>query len=386
MNNKKRATLYPVSKQGEENNFLRFLIDSVHAGDDPILVYADFRDVADEAMASMLDCSLQTYRLHKKLNGESASSPLSADHVLNFCQKSGIHPADLASTTENPEDSCRPYIYAAILKVYKDGKYKADQRRAEVGLTFERARYEAFIESYPDIAEIFSDIQAHRLGKIVESQGADLNIGDLGKRFTERAIDLDLPQFHAEDYHQHVLAGMKEKQAEIDALKKDERARRVDLKRSADFFFGRQNTHLINKAVEDLADLLDNETRYKMPRRVRMLSERLSARFPLNQKRIKALEKYEKYVGPVSPTACVEQFAKAALSLRVFQKGEYKEQLALLQQSLGRDQDFIKWLRVSEDAKFFYMQHIYHNNVIDIDRPRISASAVMDGPSQYDHF
>jgi hypothetical protein len=386
MNNKKTTTLYPVSKQGEENDLLSYLIASVQAGNDPVMAWADFLDVPDETIAELLECPLNVYRLHIKTRKTSPVSPLEARHILNFCENVGIHPADMAAKTDQHEDACHSNIFSALLYVQKNGKYKADRLKAGKAVDLERVRYNDFLESQPHIAEMFTRMQAHACARgHSQKDTPDLTSDTLRACFTEGAVDIDHPQFDIDDYHLHIIPSMKQTKDEIYQIMRAERQRKIDLSMSAEFLFGRQNKPLVLDAINNICQLLDSETQYKEPRRARMLSERLRARFPLNQKNINALSKYEMYVGPVSAVGCVAKFAEAAVNFKSFQSVEDKAKLATLEQRVKINTDFVKWVEISASPEFLYMQRLYNNNAIDIDRPQVSVSVAAEAATRYDH-
>lgn len=226
---------------------MKSLMEGVEGGQDPFLVWADFMRKGSQDMARILQCSDALYQRHTdavtNLGQRQVVSPLTAQHVLNFCEFAKIHPAHLVSFDQKPEFACAPHVFHAIWLVANESTHQKDRQDAIAALYDEEERWKSFIGSALQEQDIFAEVRNY-IKRRPDDGAIQVKMRDalraverpglahlLAQKFKGAAsqISLSHPSYHFDDYQifRHERLSFEEKR-----IKESQRQNRY-LKRDA---------------------------------------------------------------------------------------------------------------------------------------------------------
>lgn len=366
MNNRMTGTWFRRSVRNTHNSHILDLLDWATTSDvDVIELCRNDAELELSDMPDILKCKKDEemlydlhYRAYAMGDGDKKAvrkpfSPLTGEHVLNFCRHIEVHPADMVSTAASPLDSIPPHLYQALLLLKDKGVYQGDRERALEALRLERTRYQSFINSNPIAADYYalvaefdagrgdaSDFKKAAVETLKRNQDQALRPLLLGvfqdKSWGRKAIN---PYDHFDDYlvhHQAVgAANGKAITERTDRHTEDV----VELRGHLAMVYGMDKADFLYEALIFEADSKRKESKAKV----------IEAMFALARKH--------------GANEAVRDICERAYGVHI-ERNEIVLRGQMLQNERGSLGAFSEWLKAAHEPEGFHMLYLYANQAI----------------------
>lgn len=386
----------------ETETFYRHLRDVVACGEDPFSSWAEEYNLGVPEMAAILKCSPHVYQHHVYSYGRNPHSPLSGQHVLNFCLHARIHPADLTSDDALPHRACPPHVFDALSIIFKSLEtktaYKADRDLAHKAIKNERQRFARFIAESPDIAQRFEDIKQHAMDAAHRHTVQSLtiahvrNVGDKELRnvlvpaFEQgtRAREF-VPSSHVDDFHLQFSLGVQHAEQHLRKLQQRDKQNEGKVLEIARFLYGPVHANAVTRMIRNGLAAQEQATmmRYadrseaadclypvlKMEDVMELLKEEISDTFKLKTRNV---ERHAEETGKIiKPEEFLTQLCLGAWTLYAQQKetAGVEERVKTAKKDL---KDFEQWVHsIETEPERFYVKHLYCNHTTHTDGTQV---------------
>lgn len=396
MNNKAAYSVFiPQKIVARDVNLEEGLDDGMLNGADPLQIYAAYEDLSPEDMAFFLGCDVKTYNDHVKSMPSRmgpALSPLTADHILNFCAKAKLHPAALTLSSAEPEHACPPNIYRALYNVCFGDYPVRDKEIAAQAMEHEAQRCAALLERDPTSAKIFEKLDfyvSHRRNEQVAHEKMMADVHSL-KREPVRKVLLNCfnrtgklglfdSEYHISDYNLKQHADLQSMEEPYKIGMENLRTLKITLRNVVGALFGKNNVSKVLDQADKLAEYISGDPDFSVEDYPFELRSHWTVKFKPERDALKSLNEMGVICNNVS--MAISDTAIGYFSIRDldFNMRQLGNKIAPFRNDV---KEFDQWAGALSLPEFSYVQYIYSNNALAIQPIKLKdLSAPRPGPA-----